>query len=53
MHQFCYPVCHVVREEVVDEINGPRHLSGIPDLKMATHPSTMIRTQADHQRRCL
>jgi hypothetical protein len=29
---------------------GPRHLSGIPDIKMAARPSTMIRTQAGHQR---
>jgi hypothetical protein len=27
---------------------GPRHLSGIPNLKMAARPSTMIRTQAGH-----
>jgi hypothetical protein len=30
---------------------GPRHLSGIPDLKMAARSSTMIQTQAGYQRR--
>jgi hypothetical protein len=30
---------------------GPRHLSGIPNLKMAVCPSMMIHTQAGHQQR--
>jgi hypothetical protein len=32
-------------------LSRPRYLSGIPDFKMAAHPSTMIHTQAGYQRR--
>jgi hypothetical protein len=34
-----------------ETVLSPRQLSGIPDLKMAARQSTMINTQAGHQRR--
>jgi hypothetical protein len=51
--KFCQKLGKTATEtyEMLQQAFGETALSDIPDLKMTSRPSTMIHTQAGHQRR--